>query len=108
MAAFAGYSSPQFFGRIGALSPSIWWADRQLVAFVTEQLHPPGVRSWVDMGAAEYASGISDLGALVAALVADGFVRGVDLQVVEAPGAEHDEAAWRARLPDVVRFLFPR
>ncbi len=105
MSVYAAYARPDVFGRIGALSPSIWWSNQQLVAFVNAEPKPAGVRLWVDMGTQE--GSISELPLLAAALRADGFVDGQDLRVVEVPGGTHIEAAWRARFPDVLRFLFP-
>jgi hypothetical protein len=31
-----------------------------------------------------------------------------DLQYTEAKGADHSEAAWGARIGDVLRFLYPK
>ncbi|MFT3915741.1 MAG: hypothetical protein QM704_16995 [Anaeromyxobacteraceae bacterium] len=68
---------------------------------------PAGARLWTDMGAAECSACIGDLRDLRDALVAKGFVLGDDSTAVEAPGASHNEAAWSARFPDAVRWLFP-
>jgi hypothetical protein len=35
------------------------------------------------------------------------YSEGVSLATMEVDGALHDEAAWAARLPDLLRFLFP-
>lgn len=35
-------------------------------------------------------------------LRAAGYVEGEDLHYAHAPGAAHDEAAWRARFPDAL------
>lgn len=105
MSVYAAYARPDVFGRVGALSPSLWWDDERLTAFVQAEDKPLGVRLWIDMGTME--SSLGELAVIAAALRADGFVEGDDLRVVEVQGAGHNEAAWRARFPDVLRFLFP-
>ncbi|MCC7535147.1 MAG: alpha/beta hydrolase, partial [Deltaproteobacteria bacterium] len=107
MSVYTAYARSDVFGRIGALSPSIWWDDVHLVGYVDEQPMPAGVRLWVDMGTEESASAIPNLRALRTALLADGFVEGADLSVVEVVGGDHSEPAWARRYPDVLRFLFP-
>ena len=107
MAAYAGYAHPGTFGRVAALSPSIWWADRRLVRFVSERTGAARPRLfYADMGTLE-AGGIPALRALAAAAEASGLTAGVDLWVREVPGAGHDEGAWRARFPRVLERLFP-
>jgi pullulanase len=106
MAAYAGYAHPEVFGRIAAVSPSIWWRDRGLLRHVAATPKPPARIFYADMGTLE-AGGLPALRALRAALVADGFVEGEDLFVEAVPGAGHDEGAWRARFPDILRRLFP-
>ncbi len=107
MALYATFSRPDVFGVNAALSPSIWWADRRVIAFAAGSTKPGGARLWTDMGTAESGTSIRDLRDLREALVALGFVVGTDLQVVEEQGGGHNEAAWSRRFPDVVRFLFP-
>lgn len=104
MSLYAAYAHGDVFGRIGGLSPSVWWADEELVTFVTAQPKPAS-RVWTDMGTAEGET--EPFRRLVAALVADGFVEGQDLRAVEVPGAPHNEGAWSSRFPQVLRFLFP-
>jgi pullulanase len=104
MGVYAAYARPDVFGRVAALSPSVWWAGERLVEFVTQQ-PKPAARLWTDMGTAE--GSIGPFRRLRAALVADGFVEGDDLRTVEVAGAGHNEAAWSARIPDVLAYLFP-
>jgi predicted alpha/beta superfamily hydrolase len=104
MGVSAAYTRPDVFGRVAALSPSVWWSGERLVEFVTQQ-PKPAVRLWTDMGTAE--GSIAPFRRLRAALLADGFVEGADLRTVEVAGAGHIEAAWAARMPDVLAYLFP-
>mgnify|MGYP000700590893 CR=1 FL=1 len=41
MSLYAAYAHPETFGRLGALSPSIWWKDRELLAYAAAQPKPP-------------------------------------------------------------------
>ncbi|MBI2373493.1 MAG: phosphonate ABC transporter ATP-binding protein [Deltaproteobacteria bacterium] len=104
MSVYTAYAHADVFGRIAALSPSVWWANERLVDFVTAGAKPP-VRLWTDMGTAE--GSLESFRRLVAALGADGFVEGNDLRALEVLGADHSEPAWAARFPQIVRFLFP-
>ncbi|HEY7723819.1 MAG TPA: alpha/beta hydrolase-fold protein [Anaeromyxobacteraceae bacterium] len=106
MALYAVYARPDVFGLGLAMSPSIWWASLAVVDFAAGSPRP-AARVWMDMGTAEYASAIDDLRAMRDAMVAQGFVLGADLVVVEDPGAAHNEAAWSRRFPDAARYLFP-
>ena len=106
MTLYATYARPEMFGRNAALSPSIWWDSQHIVSY-SESSTKPASHVWMDMGTAESASAIGDLHAMRDVMVAQGFVLGVDLEVVEDPGAGHNEAAWARRFPDVLRFLFP-
>ncbi len=104
MSLYAAYAHRDVFGRIGGLSPSVWWDDEELVTFVGAE-PKPSARIWTDMGTAEGET--PPFRRLVAALLADGFVEGQDLRAVEVPGAPHNEGAWSSRFPQVLRFLFP-
>ncbi len=107
MSVFAAYARPDVFGRIGALSPSVWWNDQNLLTYI-ESRPRPDVWLWTDMGTAEGQGALDGFRALRQTLIADGFSEDDDLMTVEEPGAIHNEVAWRARFPRVVRFLFDR
>lgn len=67
--------------------------------------HQP-LRLYVDRGTAGLDGRYGPLfDRLVAALERGGFVRGKTLEVVVADGAEHNEAAWAARIDRPLRFL---
>ncbi|MEZ5998052.1 MAG: alpha/beta hydrolase-fold protein [Hyphomonas sp.] len=67
---------------------------------------PPGVRYWFDYGTrgldAEYGPTHAVLHDW---LIDNGLVEGRDFVVRQYDGATHNEASWRARLPDVFTFL---
>lgn len=102
-----GLRHPTAFGKLAALSPSIWWDDRVIVRAVEELPGKLAERVWLDAGTNEGPEVIDDARVLRDALVAKGWVEGDDLMYVEAEGAEHNEASWAARVSAVLRFLFP-
>jgi predicted alpha/beta superfamily hydrolase len=104
---YLGLVHPEVFSGIAALSPSVWWDDEWILRFVGELRARPEIRVWVDVGTREGDKAVPRTRRLRDALVAKGWRDGVDLGYVEAAGARHEERAWAARMPDVLRFLFP-
>ena len=104
---YLGLGHPDVFGRIAALSPSVWWDDAWIVRFVDDLPAKPDTRVWVDIGTREGDEAVPMTRRLRDALVRKGWREGLELRYVEATGARHDEGAWAARTPDVLRFLFP-
>jgi len=102
-----GLSRPDVFGRIGALSTSVWWDDGFILGFVASLPEKPPTRIWTDMGTREGSRAESGGRRLRDAILAKGWREGVDLRFVEAEGARHDEAAWARRFPAVLEFLYP-
>jgi predicted alpha/beta superfamily hydrolase len=117
MSLYAAYAHAESFGRIGALSPSLWWADHEMINWAAT-LEKPDVRAYMDMGTLESGvmvdennngidDSIDDLRAMRDVMLSQGFVLDEDLKVVEDEGAQHNEFYWAARFPDVLRYLFP-
>ena len=102
---YLGLEYPGTFTRLGVISPSVWWADRDIVKKVRTLDTRPPLRLWVDMGTQEDKDAIPDARLLRDALVARGWSS--DLKYVEIDGAAHNEAAWAARFGDVLRYLYP-
>ncbi len=102
-----GLAHPEVFGMLAIASPSIWWDGQWMVRQVRALPSATGQKVWIDMGTREGASGISNLRILRDAYVQKGWKLGQDLACVEAEGAGHNEAAWRARFPAMLEFLFP-
>ncbi len=107
MSLYLGLKSPGTFTRLGIISPSVWWAGEDIVMRVEALTAKPSLRLWVDMGTAESRSAITEARKLRDALRAEGWIEGTDLQYTEVEGAQHNEAAWAARIGDVLKFLFP-
>ena len=70
---------------------------------------PKGVRMWFDHGTqgldASYAPSHESVRAW---LLAQGFIENQDFVIRKFEGADHNEAAWRARLDLPLRFLLGR
>jgi predicted alpha/beta superfamily hydrolase len=102
---YAGYAYPETWSRVAALSPSYGWDGRHIVGFAQGAGRQNLTRLYHDMGTAESGTAIADLRAVRDVALAQGFVLGVDLGHVEIPGGQHNETAWAARFPDVLRFV---
>jgi predicted alpha/beta superfamily hydrolase len=96
---------PQVFNRLAVMSPSIWW-DRCAIYGIIEAIEEkPPLRIWLDTGTHE--PGWERAQELRDRLVEKGWRLYDDLQYTEVKGADHSEAAWGARIGDVLRFLYP-
>jgi predicted alpha/beta superfamily hydrolase len=104
---------PRIFGRAAVVSPSVWFANKQIVHYVEAQQRKPNVRIWLDIGTKEERTSeeakqtVEDTRLLRDTLVKKRWKVGRDLNYFEAEGAEHNEAAWAARVESIVTFLFP-
>ena len=101
------FNHPAVFGRVAALSPSVWWGRKAILKTIREARSKPKSRLWVDMGTGEGRRGLDDARLLKAALVGLGFADGVDLHYAEYEGATHTEHAWSERVGPMLEFLFP-
>lgn len=101
---------PDVFSRAAALSPSLWWAEGELMRRPLGRARP---RLWLDMGTREGSSplawrqNVDDLRTMARRLEASGWKPGEDLTALVFDGAAHHEAAWRDRAAEVLKFLFP-
>jgi predicted alpha/beta superfamily hydrolase len=123
---YAYFRFPSFFGRAGAMSPSIWFGQGAILDFVGDARTPRG-RLYVDVGLHEGAGTLRDARRLGRLLVRKGFARdrrarrtraeygGIDrrgrhggqprVRYIEDPAGRHNEAAWARRLEGALRFL---
>lgn len=105
---------PKVFGLAAAVSPSVWFANKQIVTFVERLSKKPAVRIWMDMGTKEGRTteeardSVNNARLLEQSLIRQRWKLRKDLMYLEADGAEHNEAAWAARVPSILTFLFPR
>jgi predicted alpha/beta superfamily hydrolase len=105
---------PAVFGRAAVVSPSVWFANKQIVHYVDALRKKPKVRIWMDIGTKEGGTTeearqtVNDARLLQETLIKKGWRLGKDLNYFEAEGAAHNEAAWAARVERILAFLFPR
>jgi len=115
---YAFFQYPDTFGFVGAMSPSLWFANQAIFSYIKEAAFFPG-KIYLDIGSLEYAGAINDGIAsgkkskpyqgsvchMCGLLQQKGYQPGVDLSCVEEEGAGHAESAWANRLPEALRFL---
>ena len=106
---YLGLKHTEIFGRLAALSPSVWWNHRSILGFVSETAptlrHKP--RIWLDAGDHEGRATLKDTQTLAQRLLANGWVDGESLHFEKVRGGTHDEASWATRVGPLLRFLFP-
>ena len=101
----AALTHPDVFGRVAAMSPSVWWADRAILKSV-DAYRGPVLRLWADIGGREGIEALHDVRALRDRFAAKGW-RDTTFRYFEDRRADHSESAWRARVRTVLEFLFP-
>jgi predicted alpha/beta superfamily hydrolase len=102
-----GFKRPDVFSRVAALSPSVWWANNQIIretAILPERIP---LRIWLDIGKKEGIRIKHQVRAMKEMLLAQGWEIGADLAYLESPNARHEEAAWKERFDQVLKFLYP-
>jgi predicted alpha/beta superfamily hydrolase len=113
---YIAWTHPDVFSRVGAMSTTYWWANKQIIRFLEETDPPPGVKVWLDMGTAEDNTDRDqnevpdniDLHREARNVLMDkGLTIPRTLRYVEEKGAVHNERAWAARFPRAVEYLFP-
>ncbi len=104
---YIGLKYSQIFGKIAALSPSVWWHQRAILRFAKAAAVPPRPRIWLDVGTREGQRTVPDVELLRDLLVKKGWKLGEDLHHEVVEGAEHNEAAWSQRVGPFLQFLYP-
>jgi len=110
---YAFFRFPDVFGMVGAMSPSFWFAQREIFDYVEQAPYHAG-RIYLDMGTNE-AIGIIKKGGMKLTpnmvehmrdiLAAKGYCPNEDLLYLLEQGAGHTEPAWAHRFPLAVKFL---
>ena len=95
------------FGRIAALSPSVWWNQRVLHRMTAAANIEPRPRIWLDIGTQEGPRIVQDVEQFRDILLQKGWQLGKDLSYHRVEGAEHNEAAWAQRVGPFLQFLYP-
>jgi predicted alpha/beta superfamily hydrolase len=110
---YLGLKYAKVFSKLAVVSPSVWFADKQIVHYVASLGKKPNSRIWLDMGtkegpnAEESERAVNEARLLYETLMKRGWKPEKDLKYSEAVGAEHDERAWAARVESILKFLFP-
>jgi enterochelin esterase-like enzyme len=104
---YLGLRQPQVFGKIAALSPSVWWNERVILRFTTAAPVQPIPRIWLDIGTREGPRIVEDVERFRDVLIGKGWQPGQNLHYERVEGAEHNEAAWAQRVGPFLQFLFP-
>jgi predicted alpha/beta superfamily hydrolase len=97
--------NPTVFSKTGCMSSSFWWNAEAFTVQVEQATGKVPTRVYLDAGTSN--DGLTQTQRMDAALRADGYVQGVDLNFVIAQGASHNEASWAARIGTPLSFLFP-
>jgi enterochelin esterase-like enzyme len=98
---------PQVFGRVAALSPSVWWNQHVIHRLTAEATIEPRPRIWLDIGTQEGPRIVQDVEQYRDILLQKGWQLGKDLSYQCVQGAEHNEAAWAQRVGPFLQFLYP-
>jgi predicted alpha/beta superfamily hydrolase len=104
---YLGFTYPEAFSKVAALSPSVWWNDRAILRTISAGHARPDLRIWLDMGTGEGLRHLRDTDLLQRRLIQNGWRDGFDLRYLRVPGGQHNEDAWAERFGQVLRFLFP-
>jgi predicted alpha/beta superfamily hydrolase len=104
---YLGLRQPDIFGKIAALSPSVWWNERVILRFAAAAPVQPLPRVWLDIGTREGPRIVDDVERFRDILVGKGWHPDGNLHYERVEGAEHNEAAWAQRVGPFLKFLFP-
>lgn len=104
---YLGLKHPRIFGRIAALSPSVWWNQRVIYRFAAAAPVEPRPRIWLDIGTKEGPRIAQEVEQFRDILVQKGWQLGKDVFYQRVEGAEHNEAAWAERVGPFLQFLYP-
>lgn len=104
---YLGLKHCAIFGKIAALSPSVWWNQLVIHRFVKSMRVEPRPRIWLDIGTREGPRIVQDVEQFRDVLLEKGWQSEYDLHYERIEGGEHNEAAWAQRVRPFLQFLFP-
>ena len=102
---YLGLYYPQVFSKIGAMSPSLWWADGLICDQINEM--SPDLKIWLDMGTGEDLSRDQFLN-VMEGLRNKGYNEGEKIVYLEDKGVEHSEQDWAKRFHLPLLFFFKK
>lgn len=104
---YLGLKHSSVFGKIAALSPSVWWNQLFLHRFVEAMKVARRPRIWLDIGTHEGVRMVPDVERFRDILLQKGWRLEQDLHYESVEGAEHNETAWAQRVRPFLQFLYP-
>ena len=104
---YLGLKRADVFGRLAALSPSVWWNQCLIQRFVASANLDLRSRIWLDVGTKEGPDVVQQIEEFRDVLLQKGWRLGDDLYYERVEGGEHNETAWAQRVGPFLRFLFP-
>jgi predicted alpha/beta superfamily hydrolase len=104
---YFGLKLPRSFGKIAALSPSVWWHQRMIARFAATATVDPRPQIWLDIGTNEGPRMVPQVEQFHDVLLRKGWREGEDLHYERVEGGEHNELAWSRRINRVLQFLYP-
>jgi len=95
---YIGFSHPEVFSSVIAMSPSIWWSNEQIVDWLlSKKIDTQKTKLWMDIGTAEGEEAIAGTDKLNA-LLKKKYPEFKNRRYEKFPDAPHNESAWRARI----------
>lgn len=104
---YLGLKMPDVFGKIAALSPSVWWDRGGIHRFAANKKFALRSKIWLDIGTREGPRIPGEVEKFRDLLLAKGWRLEEDLHFERIEGGEHNEAAWARRVAPFLEFLFP-
>jgi predicted alpha/beta superfamily hydrolase len=104
---YLGLQHSRIFGKIAALSPSVWWNQLVINRFARTAAVKSRPRIWMDIGTREGPRIVQDVEKFRDVLLEKGWQLERDLHYERVEGAEHNEAAWAQRVGPFLQFLYP-
>lgn len=105
---YAGVRRADKFGKIIVMSPSIWWANGEIINYIKKtKIDTAKTAIWMDMGGAEGDEGIKYT-RLMNEVLKDKFDGAKNYSYKEFDGAPHNETAWSARIEHPLIFIFSK
>ena len=103
---YLGFGHANTFGRVIAMSPSLWWDGCWLLRHLDSVRRGPKAKVWLDAGTLEGANTDCHAEALAEALAARGYAPGEEVEFMRAEGARHSERDWAHRVHRGLRFTY--
>ena len=103
---YIGFSNPEIFGSIMAMSPSVWWSEWKIINWTLNNIKPEDkTKLWIDIGTNEEGESYG-LVKLFAKKLKDNFPNYNEIRFLEIPGGLHTESAWRDRIDKPLTWFF--